>query len=65
MSGDTGERVERIAGLLAAAPKYRDVSPETLARVASWASVRYRSDKEILKAAKRKLHQVYAAYLSP
>jgi len=60
-----GERVERIAGLLAAAPKYRNISRETLARVASWALVRYRSDKEILKAAKRKLHQVYAAYLSP
>jgi 16S rRNA (guanine(1405)-N(7))-methyltransferase len=67
MSGDKGraERIDRIAGLLAAAPKYRNVSPETLARVASWALVRYRSDKEILKAAKRKLHQVYAAYLSP
>jgi 16S rRNA (guanine(1405)-N(7))-methyltransferase len=36
-----------------------------LTRVASWALVRYRSDKEILKAAKRKLHQVYAAYLTP
>jgi 16S rRNA (guanine(1405)-N(7))-methyltransferase len=57
--------VEQIAGLLVAAPKYRNLSPETLARVAAWALVRYRSDKEILKAAKRKLHQVYAAYLSP
>jgi len=65
MSGEDGPRIERIAGLLAAAPKYRNVSPETLTRVASWASVRYRSDKEILKAAKRKLHQVYAAYLTP
>jgi 16S rRNA (guanine(1405)-N(7))-methyltransferase len=64
MSGDE-RRIDRIAGLLAAAPKYRNVSPETLARVASWALVRYRSDKEILKAAKRKLHQVYAAYLTP
>jgi 16S rRNA (guanine(1405)-N(7))-methyltransferase len=64
MSGEDGQRVERIAGLLAAAPKYRNISPETLDRVASWASVRYRSDKEILKAAKRKLHQVYAAYLT-
>jgi 16S rRNA (guanine(1405)-N(7))-methyltransferase len=57
--------VEQIAGLLAAAPKYRNISPETLSRVAAWALVRYRSDKEILKAAKRKLHQVYAAYLTP
>jgi len=65
MSGEDRLRVDRIAGLLAAAPKYRNVSPETLTRVASWALVRYRSDKEILKAAKRKLHQVYAAYLTP
>src|SRR5258706_3530422 len=65
MRDDNELRVERITGLLAAAPKYRNISPETLARVASWASVRYRSDKEILKAAKRKLHQVYAAYLTP
>jgi 16S rRNA (guanine(1405)-N(7))-methyltransferase len=65
MSADRGERADRIAGLLAAAPKYRNISPETLARIAAWALVRYRSDKEILKAAKRKLHQVYAAYLSP
>ncbi|HSS75184.1 MAG TPA: 16S rRNA methyltransferase [Thermoanaerobaculia bacterium] len=65
MSADSGQRIERIVGLLAAAPKYRNLSPETLTRVASWALVRYRSDKEILKAAKRKLHQVYAAYLTP
>jgi 16S rRNA (guanine(1405)-N(7))-methyltransferase len=65
MSGEDGQRIERIAGLLAAAPKYRNISPETLTRVASWALVRYRSDKEILKTAKRKLHQVYAAYLTP
>jgi len=62
MSPADDKRIERIAELLAAAPKYRNVSPETLSRVAAWASVRYRSDKEILKAAKRKLHQVYAAY---
>ncbi|MFY9826308.1 MAG: hypothetical protein WAM82_33400 [Thermoanaerobaculia bacterium] len=61
----SAERIERLAGLLATAPKYRNVSPETLSRVAQWAAVRYRSDKEVLKAAKRKLHQVYAAYLSP
>jgi 16S rRNA (guanine(1405)-N(7))-methyltransferase len=65
VDGQRVERIDRIAGLLAAAPKYRHVSPETLSRVASWALVRYRSDKEIVKAAKRKLHQVYAAYLSP
>lgn len=65
MSAEAGERIERLADLLAAAPKYRNLSRETLARVAAWAAIRYRSDKEVLKAAKRKLHQVYAAYLSP
>lgn len=64
-SSPSGQRVERIAAQLSAAPKYRNVSPETLARVAEWAAARYRSDKEVLKAAKRKLHQVYAAYLTP
>jgi 16S rRNA (guanine(1405)-N(7))-methyltransferase len=64
-SSPSGQRVERIAAQLSAAPKYRNVSPETLARIAAWASARYRSDKEVLKAAKRKLHQVYAAYLTP
>lgn len=62
---EDGQRVERIAAQLSTAPKYKNVSPETLARIAAWAAARYRSDKEVLKAAKRKLHQVYAAYLTP
>lgn len=43
--------------------KYRHVCVDTLNRVAEWALARHASPKDALKAAKRKLHQVYAAYL--
>jgi 16S rRNA (guanine(1405)-N(7))-methyltransferase len=65
MPANDGTCIERISGLLSEAPKYRNLSSETLERISRWACLRYRSDKEILKAAKRKLHQVYAAYLTP
>ena len=42
--------------------KYRDLCPETLERIATWALERYPA-KTALKAAKRKLHQVYGAYM--
>jgi 16S rRNA (guanine(1405)-N(7))-methyltransferase len=41
--------------------KYRHLCDETLQRIANWAAARF-EPKEALKAAKRKLHQVYAAY---
>ncbi len=45
--------------------KYRDLSEDALRRIADWAAVRHRAPREAVKAAKRKLHQVYGAYLSP
>lgn len=45
-------------------PKYRNVCPDTLELVARWAGLRHRSDQEAVKAGRRKLHQIYGAYLS-
>lgn len=45
--------------------KYRTVSLATMERIAEWAVARSGSPKEIVKNAKRKLHQVYGAYLDP
>jgi 16S rRNA (guanine(1405)-N(7))-methyltransferase len=44
--------------------KYRDLSASVLERTASWALARF-DGKDTLKAAKRKLHQVYSAYCPP
>lgn len=57
--------VPQIAEALARAPKYRHLCPETLRRVAAWAAPRSRTAAEAVKRAKRKLHQVYGAYLRP
>jgi len=43
--------------------KYANTCEDTLVRVARWALARHDSPKNALKAAKRKLHQVYGAYL--
>jgi 16S rRNA (guanine(1405)-N(7))-methyltransferase len=51
-----------VVGELRAARKYRHLSDETLARIARWALERHRSERDATKAAKRKLHQVFAAY---
>jgi 16S rRNA (guanine(1405)-N(7))-methyltransferase len=51
-----------IAKALEGVPKYRNVCPDTLKWAAEWASVRHKSEKEAIKAARRKLHQIYGAY---
>jgi len=43
--------------------KYGNICDDTLDRISEWASVRHPTLREALKAAKRKLHQVYGAYL--
>ena len=43
--------------------KYRYLCDDTLVRIAAWAAVRAKSQKEATRRAKRKLHQVYGAYL--
>lgn len=55
--------VDQIIDQLRSSRKYRDLCDETLARVAQWALDRHPSSKTATKAAKRKLHQVYGAYV--
>ena len=45
------------------APKYADLSDEVLAAALAWARPRERRDADVIKRAKRKLHQVYGAFL--
>lgn len=56
---DLGEIVSALRG----SRKYRFLCEDTLRRVAGWAGARHSSRREILRAAKRKLHQAYGAYL--
>jgi 16S rRNA (guanine(1405)-N(7))-methyltransferase len=49
---------------LAESKKYRHLCPDTLKRVARWAAANHSGGKEAEKAAKRKLHQIYAAYMN-
>jgi len=50
---------------LATSSKYRDLAPAALERTAKWALERHRKPADALKAAKRKLHQAFGAYLDP
>ena len=43
--------------------KYAHLCEDTIRRVARWAAPRSRSQKDAVKRTRRKLHQVYAAYL--
>jgi 16S rRNA (guanine(1405)-N(7))-methyltransferase len=54
---------DQIVRELHAARKYRSVCEDTVGRVARWAAERYPDQKDAIKAAKRKLHQVFAAFL--
>jgi len=54
--------VHEIAEKLRETRKFRDLSGETLEAIAEWAAARY-AGREAVKAAKRKLHQVYGAYI--
>lgn len=56
---------QEIVQRLRESSKYRDLSEDALRRIADWAAIRHRTPREAVKAAKRKLHQVYGAYLSP
>jgi 16S rRNA (guanine(1405)-N(7))-methyltransferase len=56
------DALQRIIEQLRDAPKYRNLCEETLARTAAYALARHKNAKDALKAAKRKLHQVYGAY---
>ena len=54
---------QQIVAQLKQTRKYRFLCADTLFRVARWAQVRYGALKPAVKVAKRKLHQVYGAYL--
>ena len=57
------EASDQIVAELKKSRKYRDLCDETLGRMAQWALARNPSLKMATKAAKRKLHQVYGAYV--
>ncbi len=51
-----------VVDRLRQARKYRHLCEDTLYRVADWAGRRHPNGKAAVRAAKRKLHQVYGAY---
>ncbi len=53
-----------IESRLARSKKYGHLCPATLKRISEWAAERHKDGKEAEKAAKRKLHQIYAAYMT-
>ncbi len=55
--------IEEVVAKVQSARKYRYLCRDTIARVASWAVVRSRSPKDAAKRTKRKLHQIFGAYL--
>lgn len=57
------EAFDQIVAELKKSRKYRDLCDETLGRIAQWALARNPALKMATKAAKRKLHQVYGAYV--
>ncbi len=59
------EAFEDIAASLAVSSKYRHLAPDALKRTAIWALERHKKPADALKAAKRKLHQGFGAYLDP
>lgn len=58
-------RALAITARLTGTRKYRDLYEPTLERISQWAIERYPSDRVAEKAAKRKLHQAYGAYITP
>jgi 16S rRNA (guanine(1405)-N(7))-methyltransferase len=57
--------VAEIVHRLRESRRYGSLSEPTLVRVARWSAGAHRGRQAALKAAKRKLHQAYGAYLSP
>ena len=61
----THAELDGVVEQLAESGKYADLCPATLERVGMWALGRHQRPKDAVKAAKRKLHQVFGAYLDP
>ena len=56
-------RMEEVVAAFRQSLKYRHLCEDTLRRIAGWATARHPARKDAVKAGKRKLHQVYGAYL--
>src|SRR5690554_4196920 len=50
---------------VAASRRYRHVCDDTVRRISEAAAAAYPNEKQAVKAVKRKLHQMYASYLTP
>ena len=61
----TTEALETVVADLRTSTKYATLCEATLERIATWALDRHPRPKDATKAAKRKLHQVFGAYLDP
>ncbi|MCD6326282.1 hypothetical protein J7M28_01815 [bacterium] len=64
MSDHEADVIGRIVDKLLESRKYRNIFRPALENVARWASKRYPRQREAEKAAKRKLHHVYGAYMT-
>ncbi|MGI6130417.1 MAG: hypothetical protein ACOYES_00900 [Bacillota bacterium] len=63
MTTGAADPVREVVASLASSKKYRDLCPGVLYRTARWACERYPDLPVAVKAAKRKLHQVYASFI--
>jgi 16S rRNA (guanine(1405)-N(7))-methyltransferase len=63
MSTNSSEILE-IVNSLKLTKKYRNIYDDTLIRIAGNMVGRYKTKKEIIKACKSKLHQIYGAYVT-
>jgi 16S rRNA (guanine(1405)-N(7))-methyltransferase len=61
----TASPLDEVVGQLAASGKYAGLCQATLERIAGRALERQPRPQDAVKAAKRKLHQAFAAYLDP
>lgn len=61
----TGDLLDEVVRELRQSSKYAGLCEPTLARIAQWSLVRHAKPRDAVKAAKRKLHQVFGAYLDP
>lgn len=61
----TAENIQAVVADLRKSAKYATLCEAALERIAGWALDRHPRPKDAVKAAKRKLHQVFGAYLDP
>ena len=61
---DNDVSTAQVAAEVGRSRKYRCLCRDTLDRASRWAVPRSTSQRDAVKRAKRKLHQVYGAYLS-